>query len=106
MLTVTSLRIPAWLVGITAALFIAAAVRVVEAQGATVIIRLIEALALPLALFGLLFTAVDRYESREGVTVSPRHGSRRWLFLALLLISDCYLIAIPTLGGRFIAVAI
>lgn len=99
----TSLHIPAWLAGATAALLIAAAVRVAEVGRLEGIVELAQMVALVgSCAYGLVIA--ERYEAHPLAHVYfwPSRKLRKLLFLALLVSVDCYFILIFVLGGRFV----
>ena len=98
-----SLHIPAWLAGSTAALLIAAAVRVAEVRGLEGIVELAQMLVLVASCAcGLLIA--ERYEAHPLAHIYfwPSRKLRKLLFLALLVSVDCYFVLIFVLGGRFV----
>ncbi len=97
-----SLRIPAWLAGSTAALLIAAAVRVAEVRGLAGIVELTQTVSL-VALCAYALVVAERYETHPLAPIYfwPSRKLRRLLFLALFAAVDCYCVVIFVLGGRF-----
>src|SRR5215472_7941989 len=93
--TTTSLRIPAWLVGLTAALLIAAAARVAQFSGLAGFVELTQTVAL-VALSAYALVVAERYETHPlaHILFWPRPRFRRLLFLALIALVDCYLVLI------------
>lgn len=101
-----SLHIPAWLAGSTAALLIAASVRVAEVRGLEGIVALAQMLVLVASCAcGLLIA--ERYEAHPLAHIYfwPSRKFRRLLFLALLVSVDCYFMLIFVLGARFVDAA-
>jgi hypothetical protein len=98
-----SLRIPAWLAGSTAALLIAAAVRVVEVRGLAGIVELAQTVAL-VALCAYAIVVAERYEAHPLAHIYfwPSRKFRRLLFMALIAVVDCYFAAIFWSGGSFV----
>ena len=98
-----SLRIPGWLVGSTAALVIAAGVRVAELRGLTGIVELTQTVAL-VVLCAYARVVAERYEAHPlaHVLFWPSPKFRRLLFLSLIAVVDCYFALIFVLGGRFV----
>ena len=101
--TTMSLRIPAWLVGLTAALLIAAAARVAQFRGLAGIVELTETVAL-VALCAYALVVAERYGAHPlaHILFWPRPKFRRLLFLALIAVVDCYFVLIFVLGDRFV----
>lgn len=103
MLRTTSLDIPAWLAGATAALLIAAAVRVAEVRGLEGIVELAQTVVLVASCaYGLVIA--ERYEAHPLAHIYfwPSRKFRKLLFLALLVSVDCYFVLIFVLGGRLV----
>jgi hypothetical protein len=98
-----SLRIPAWFVGSTAALLIAAAVRVAEVRGFAGIVELAETVAL-VSLCAYALVVAERYEAHPLAHIYfwPSRKFRRLLFMALIAVVDCYFVVIFWSGGRFV----
>jgi hypothetical protein len=99
MSTAPSLRVPAWLVGVTAALWIAAAVRVVQSRSSSGLVGLLQVLVLiGICLFALF--ASFRVEDLTGITLFPSRRYRRGSALALIAAADFYLAVMLLLGSE------
>ena len=98
------LRIPAWLMGSTAALLIAAAVRVAEIRGLGGIVESTQTVALVAICAYALVVAAERFDAHPlaYIILWPNRKLRRLLFLALIAAVDCYLVVIFVLGGTFV----
>src|SRR5215469_9771320 len=98
-----SLRIPAWLAGSTAALLIAAAVRVAEVRGLEGVVELAQLVVL-VASCAYALAIAERYEAHPLAHIYfwSSRKFRKLLFLALLVSVDCYFVLIFVLGARFV----
>lgn len=94
------LRIPAWLAGSTVALVIAAAIRVADTAGLAGIVELIQLFFL-MGLCALVLVLAERYEAHVADVYWPNDKFRKLVFLALLVVLDCYLAVIFLRGGTF-----
>ena len=98
------LRIPTWLLGLTAVVIPGASIRVLVSrnfEGTTGLVQIL----LPLVIFGYGLVTVDRLEARGqlGASFWPGSKYRRTIFLSLLTVTDIYCALILFVGGRFIA---
>jgi hypothetical protein len=98
--TTVSLRIPAWLAGSSAALLVAAAVRVAEIRGVAGFVELTQTVAL-LSLCAYALVAGEKYQAHPlaHILFWPSPKFRRLLFLALIAVVDCYFLVVCVLGG-------
>jgi len=96
-----SLRIPASFAGATAALLIAATVRVLQVRGFAGIVEFTQTVAL-VGLCAYALVVAERYEAHPLAYIYfwPSRRFRRLLFLALIAAVDCYFVMIFVLGGR------
>jgi hypothetical protein len=97
------LRIPTWLMGSTAALLIAAAVRVAEIRGLGGIVELTQTVAL-VAICAYALVVAEQFEAHPlaPIILWPNRRLRRLLFLTLIAAVDCYFVVIFVLGGTFV----
>ena len=98
-----SFRIPAWLVGSTTALLIAAAVRVAEFRGVAGIVELVETVAL-LAACAYALVVAERYEAHPlaRLYVWPSRKLRKLIFLTLIAVVNFYFAVIFVRGGTLV----
>ena len=98
-----SLRIPGWLAGSTAALLIAAAVRVAEIRGVAGCVELTQTVAL-VGLCAYALVVGEKYQAHPlaHILFLPSPRFRRLLLLALIAVVDCYFLAIFVRGVRFL----
>jgi hypothetical protein len=97
------LRIPAWLAALSAVAIVGALIRVLEVRGAAGITGFF-AVLLPVTLVGYGTIVAERIQTRGPgpVALWPSVKFRRRLFLALLIVTDCYCVSMLLLGPKFL----
>ena len=98
------LRIPAWLLGLTAVVIPGALVRILLSRSVEGTSGLFQML-LPLVLFGYALVVLDRVEARGqlGASFWPSPRYLRRIFLGLLTVIDVYCALVLFVGEPFIA---
>jgi purine-cytosine permease-like protein len=91
-----------WLLAPTVVVLVGALVRVVSVRGFSGIEGLGKTLV-PLALISGAYLMLESYEKRYPTSARfwPGPTHRRWLFVAMVVVTDCYLTAVLVLGRRF-----
>jgi|SRR5215472_9927589 len=98
------LRIPTWLLGITAVVIPGAVVRVVQTHGVAAIAGFFPGVLSPLAFITCFVLVADRVEANgQGLSLWPGPKHRRILFMTGIVVTDIVCALALLLGGRFIA---
>jgi hypothetical protein len=99
---ISSIHTSPWLVGPTAVVVVGALIRTLSIRGISGVGGLAQVF-IPVLLYAITLLMLEKHEARHPASpaIWPGPTGRRRLFVALLVVTDCYLALILLLGARF-----